>query len=41
LSISGVVKDHLKYDFLGFTIKPSMETIKGKGMLLPGTFVNV
>jgi hypothetical protein len=30
-----------KYDFLGFTIKPSMETIKGKGMLLPGTFVNV
>ena len=29
-----------KYDFLGFTIKPIMQTIKGKGMLLPGTFVS-
>lgn len=29
-----------KYDFLGFTIKPTMQTIKGKGMLLPGTFVS-
>lgn len=30
-----------KYDFLGFTIKASMQTIKGKGMLLPGTFVSI
>jgi group II intron reverse transcriptase/maturase len=30
-----------KYDFLGFTIKPSMKTIKGRGMLLPGTFVSI
>ncbi len=30
-----------KYDFLGFTIKGSMQTIKGKGMLLPGTFVSI
>ena len=30
-----------KYDFLGFTIKPSMQTIKGRGMLLPGTFVSI
>lgn len=30
-----------KYDFLGFTIKASMQTIKGRGMLLPGTFVSI
>jgi RNA-directed DNA polymerase len=30
-----------KYDFLGFTIMASMQTIKGKGMLLPGTFVSI
>jgi RNA-directed DNA polymerase len=30
-----------KYDFLGFTIKASMQTIKGKRMLLPGTFVSI
>ena len=30
-----------KYDFLGFTIRASMQTIKGKGMLLPGTFVSI
>ena len=30
-----------KYDFLGFTIKASMQTIKGRGILLPGTFVSI
>lgn len=30
-----------KYDFLGFTIKATMQTIKGRGMLLPGTFVSI
>jgi RNA-directed DNA polymerase len=30
-----------KYDFLGFTIKACMQTIKGRGMLLPGTFVSI
>lgn len=30
-----------KYDFLGFTIRASMQTIKGRGMLLPGTFVSI
>lgn len=30
-----------KYDFLGFTIKTSMQTVKGRGMLLPGTFVSI
>jgi RNA-directed DNA polymerase len=30
-----------KYDFLGFTIMASMQTIKGRGMLLPGTFVSI
>jgi len=36
-----VTKYPRKYDFLGFTIKASMQTIKGRGMLLPGTFVSI
>jgi group II intron reverse transcriptase/maturase len=30
-----------KYNFLGFTIKPVMRELKGKKMLLPGTFVSI
>jgi hypothetical protein len=35
------IKYPRRYDFLDFTIKPSMQTIKGRGMLLPGTFVSI
>jgi hypothetical protein len=35
------IKYPRKFDFLGFTIKASMQTIKGRGMLLPGTFVGI
>jgi RNA-directed DNA polymerase len=30
-----------KYNFLGFTIKPVMRELKGRKMLLPGTFVSI
>jgi RNA-directed DNA polymerase len=36
-----IAKYPKKYDFLGFTIKPAMSKVKGKCMLLPGSFVSI